>query len=365
MNKADLVQDYAYLLQSETLERALVFAFALVLVVGGLALAHKRLRVYFAARPHREFHRQLIMLGLTLLGILILIVTLPVDNEMRAEVLGIFGIILSATIALSSTSLIGNAMAGLMIRAIKNVRPGDYIHIGEHSGRVSEMDLLHIEIQTETRDLTTLPNLYLVTQPVRVLRRTGTILAVEVSLGYDVPRHTIERVLLDAAQKAGLQKPALQIRALGDFSVTYAIVGLLTDTYHLLSKRRELHARTLDALHGAGIEIASPNLLNIRDYPATKAYVPEQVEPSTDAPAGLESADALIFDKALQAQTIARMRERVETNKAALQELDEQLKGEMTQTDRERAEAEKTRLSELNERLEKAATEGEQRIERD
>ena len=43
-------------------------------------------------------------------------------------------------------------------------------------GRVTERGLFHTEIQTEDRDLVTLPNLYLVTNPVKVVRTFLTVL---------------------------------------------------------------------------------------------------------------------------------------------------------------------------------------------
>ena len=61
--------------------------------------------------------------------------------------------------------------------------------------------MLRTEIQTERRNLTTFPNLYLVTNPVRVMRSSGTVISVEVSLGYDVSRHLVEKLLLEAAEE--------------------------------------------------------------------------------------------------------------------------------------------------------------------
>jgi small-conductance mechanosensitive channel len=136
------------------------------------------------------------------------------------------------------------------------------------------VDLLHTEIQTEERDLTTLPNMYMVTHPVRVLRSSGTILSVEVSLGYDVPRPVIEKLLIQAATDTGLESPFVQIRGLGDYSISYAIAGMLTEVKNLLQKRRELRARTIDALHAAGIEIASPAVLSVRQFPQQHVFTP-------------------------------------------------------------------------------------------
>ncbi len=63
------------------------------------------------------------------------------------------------------------------------------------------------EDRSEDRDLTTLPNLYLVTTPVTVVRSSGTIVSATVSLGYDVPRSRIEALLKQAAERAELVEP--------------------------------------------------------------------------------------------------------------------------------------------------------------
>ena len=273
--------------------------------------ANKRLVSHFEGKPHLAFRRQLIQLGGVLAVILALILFLPLDSELRGQLLGLYGIVLSATIALSSTTLVGNVMAGIMLKTIKSCRPGYYITVGDHFGRVTSMDLLHTEIQTEERDLTTLPNLYLVSNPVRVMRTSGTLLYVELSLGYDASRHEIEKLLLAAATATGLESPFVQIRELGDFSVTYRISGLLTEVNRLLDKRRELRARTMDALHAAGIEIVSPNFMNTRNFDTGERFIPD-VEPVAEPVDTGTSADALVFDKAEEAESVTKLRENLQ-----------------------------------------------------
>ena len=93
-------------------------------------------------------------------------------------------------------------------------RPGDYLRIGEQFGRVTKLSLVHTQMQTESRDITTLPNLLLVAKPITVLHREGTIISAEISLGYDIPYTRIEELLLkdaDENDKAGLER---QIAAL-------------------------------------------------------------------------------------------------------------------------------------------------------
>ena len=296
------------------MEFLLIFAqtVAAILVITLVArFANKRLVKHFEGKPHLAFRRQLIQLAGVLVIILTLILFLPLDATLRGQLLSLYGIVLSATIALSSTTLVGNVMAGIMLKTIKSCRPGYYITVGDHFGRITTMDLLHTEIQTEERDLTTLPNLYLISNPVRVMRTSGTVIFVEVSLGYDVPRHEIEKQLLAAATDSGLESPFVQIRELGDFSVTYRVSGLLTEVNRLLDKRRELRARTMDSLHAADIEIVSPNFMNTRDFDTSERFVPE-VEAVTEPVDAGGSTDALVFDKAEEAESVTKLREKLQ-----------------------------------------------------
>lgn len=306
----------------------LQFFVVIIVMAFVLKFGNQRLIAYYDGRPHLTFRRQLIQLAGSLLVILFLILLLPFGDILRGQLLSLFGLIVSATIALSSTTLVGNVMAGIMLKTIGNCRPGNYVTVGDHFGRISEMDLLHTEIQTEERDLTTLPNLYLVTHPVRVMRDSGTVLFVELSLGYDVSRHLIEEVLVKAAEECELESPFVQIRNLGDFSVTYRISGLLNTVNRILDKRRELRRRTMDALHAEGIEIVSPTFMNTRGLSKTQAVIPE-VNHDLDDAIPDQSTDALVFDKAEKAESVERLRiqladieKRVKTVRQIIEEAD-------------------------------------------
>lgn len=293
----------------------LLLSIAEVALIAALVyFINKRLLSMYADRPEQQFRRQMLMVGVILLGLLVAILLLPVATGTRNALLSLFGVVLSATIALSSTNLVGNVMAGIMLRTVGAFRLGDYISVGDHFGRVSEMDLLHTEIQTEDRDLTTLPNTYLAAHPVRVMRQSGSILSVELSLGYDVSRHTVEQLLLEAAARCELESPFVQIRNLGDYSITYAVAGLLTDVKSLLSKRRALRAATIDVLHEAGVEIASPVLASTRTFPTRHQFLAndEAPEQRADDEPGVKPDD-LVFDKALQAEDLDKLRERRRT----------------------------------------------------
>jgi hypothetical protein len=202
-------------------------------------------------------------------------------------------------------------MAGIMLKTIGSCKPGRFITVGDHFGRISAMDLLHTEIQTEERDLTTLPNMYLVTHPIRVMHDAGSVLSVELSLGYDVSRHLIEEQLIKAAQESGLENPYVQIRELGDYSVTYRISGLLLEVNRLLDKRRELRSRTMDCLHAAGIEIVSPAFMNTRAFDPRSTFIPEHGNQPIAAESE-SSTDSLVFDKAEEAASVSNLRDKLQ-----------------------------------------------------
>ncbi len=261
----------------------------------------------------QNVRRQVMTIVLSFIGLLILILIIPdeyLSEASTGQLLSLIGILLSAAIALSSTTLIGNAMAGLMLRVIKSFRPGDFVRIGDHFGRVTEHGLFHVEIQTEDRDLTTLPNLYMVTNPVKVILSTGTIVSAEVSLGYDIPNADVEQCLKDAASSAGLSDPFILIMKLGDFSVTYRVSGMLTEVRHLITVRSKLHRMMMDSLHRSGIEIVSPNFMNTRAIPERRTIIPDNARyEAAEKPDSTPAIEKLFFDIAEEAASTERLNE--------------------------------------------------------
>lgn len=282
---------------------------------------------------------QVIMLILSAIALIALVLSLPVSESTQGELLGLLGLVLTGVIALSSTTFVSNAMAGLMLRSVKSFRHGDFIRAGEHFGRVTDRGLFHTEIQSEDRDLVTLPNLFLASSPVTVVRSSGTIISCEISLGYDISHHQVEVLLKEASLAAGLQESFVQILLLGDFSITYRISGYYAEVKHLLTVRSRLRAEVLDKLHGAGIEIVSPTFMNQRQLINGEKFMatPQQRNPLElgDVP-----PESLIFDKADRAEKIRLLKEerrslieQIKVSKEQLEGLEEpqasEVKGEI------------------------------------
>lgn len=296
------------------------------ILAGGLLWFFNR-RLLHGKRPlgaEAKFPRQLIMLLLTAAGILIVVLSIPMSESTRRNVLSLLGVVLTALIALSSSTFVANMMAGLMLRIVHSFRPGDFIRVGNLFGRVTERGLMHTEIQTEDRDLITFPNLHLVTNPVRVVRSSGTIISATLSLGYDLPRRHIEKLLKKAAGRIDLKEAFVQVKELGDFSVTYRIAGFLTDVKHLITAQSDLRKNVLDSLHSAGFEIVSPAFMNQRRIMTDQKIIPPTA-PEASAPGeGDDAPDEIIFDKAETAEAHEKLKIELNETLQSLEELEKQ-----------------------------------------
>ncbi len=296
------------------LESALTFVpfLGTIIAVGGtLSAAH-----WFIIKRHQDignermFPRQLIMFGLTVLGLLAVVLSMPVSESSRNQLIGLIGIVISGVLAFSSTTIISNLMAGVLLRITKPFRVGDFIRIGDHCGRISARGLFDTEIQTETRELIALPNTYCISNPVATIRSSGTIISASLSLGYEIDHTRVERLLMEAARTCGLDEPFVHILELGNFAVTYRVSGFLKDYKRLISVQSSLYACVLDTLHGQGIEIMSPSYMNQRQLREGTNVIPAMQV--TSAPVDQQTfAEEIVFDKAEQAEELEHQKNKL------------------------------------------------------
>jgi len=299
--------------------------------------------------------KQSVMLALTLIGVVIVVLTLPVEESTEGQLLTLIGLAITAALTLASTTFIGNMMAGLMLRSVDNFRLGDFLKIGDHFGRVTERGLFHIEIQTEDRDLCTLPNLYVATTPTEVVSQSGTIVSATVSLGYDTHHAKIEGLLLEATEAAGLSDGFVQIVELGDFAVTFRTAGFLPKVKQLLTARSNLRRAMLDALHGGGVEVVSPTLMFQRPMSPEERVIPHEERRARSKPHNGANPEDLMFDKAEEAEKIESLRERKAEAEAAIEALTAEIKGTKDQDEKDRLSARLEKhermLEAINERI--------------
>jgi small conductance mechanosensitive channel len=297
--------------------------FTLVLLLVANVWVHRKQSDSSESSTTFQFLRFLLLL----MALIAVILLLPITDQTQGQVLSLLGVLLTAIIALSSTTIVANAMAGLMLQSSKTIRPGDFIRVDGQFGRVTRRSLLQTQIQTEWRDLTTLPNILLINSPVTVLHREGTIIFAEISLGYDTPYTRIEELLKQAATDAGLEEPFVLAQELLDHAVAYRVAGFLTETKNLLTARSNLRKKTLAILHGNGIEIVSPSFMTQRQISAETRVIPERpvLHDPPQAPDAIP--EERIFDKAEEAANLEELREQLEQVRETIKELRGKTKG--------------------------------------
>ncbi|PID65641.1 MAG: mechanosensitive ion channel protein MscS [Gammaproteobacteria bacterium] len=300
-----------------------------IIVISLLVLAAVLLGIqrFLKSNPNSLLHQSKGWLYalVTFFGLAIIFALLPIEKSAKNSVFSVLGLVVTAVIAISSTTFASNMMAGIMLRIISNFKLGDFIEVGSYFGRVSEIGLLHTEIQTKSHTLTTLPNLYLVTNAVTVVPSQKALIDATLSLGYDVSHHQVEEILQSAAEKIGLFDAFVQVVELGDFSITYRVAGFLDNPKLLLSMRSNLRKQVIDSLHGAGVEIVSPTFMNQRQYRSDEMFISEVKKYQERHNSKAEPTH--VFDKAETAETLADLKMQLKT-------LEEQLK---TATDTEKA----------------------------
>lgn len=296
-----------------------------LLVVIGVAGVLTLVRFFFNRSIHNAsgksfpYHRQLVTFAIVLLGLFLAVALLPLDPQLRGQILSVLGVLLSAVIALSSTTLVGNAMAGIMLRLMHEFRSGDFIEVDQLVGRVTDFGIFHTEMQLITRDIVSIPNLLLVQRAVKVTRRGGTFINVALSIGYAVPHQEVEEALCEAAQAVSLTDPFVFVEKLFDHAVQYRLYGLLEEFSERLTKTSDLHKAILDTLHGKGIEIASPSISDRRELERESRYIPQRVAPIQEDDEA-QSIEELAFDKAEEAESIEQLRAAFDTLSASLAE---------------------------------------------
>ena len=281
----------------------LPFAVLLIATLLILAILHKVLLSNKTLSMSQKFPRQLVLLLAYVIFIITLVISLPIEPSIRNQVLALIGVLLSGVIAFSSTNIVANLMAGIVMRITQPFRTGDFIRVQGYLGRVTQKGLFDTEVQTEQRDLIHFTNSYLLSHPIQVVRSSGTIISASVSLAYDLHHSRVESLLIKAAEQAKLDEPFVQIMELGDFSISYRVSGLLPEVKNMISARSKLIAQVLDVLHEDDIEIVSPNFVNQRrmdDLPPVIAKVQSSVMKQTPTEVAPED---IIFDKAEQAES--------------------------------------------------------------
>ncbi len=296
-----------------------------IVLFGAILWANSKLfkRVDFVfSKDKQNIYKGMISLFLLLIGVVVFIFSLPINENTKSQILSLLGIVLSAGIALSSTTMLSNLIAGFMNSNDGRFKVGDLVEVENIKGRVTKNSFFYTEIQLPDSNFITVPNLFLANKPLKNTRKSDTIISTEVSLGYDISRKLIEKALKKGAKKAGLTKTFVYITSLGDFSIVYKISGFLEDSDNYFSTYYSLNKYVLDALHDDNIEIVSPSFMNQRQI-GDKEFI-AKLEKKNEAEESLNEDQ--IFDKAKTFEKLESTKEKLQKKLDTVQDKEEKSK---------------------------------------
>ena len=195
---------------------------------------------------------------------------LPGSNSGVFQGISVFvGLIVS----LGSSTVIGNIIAGLVITYMRPFKIGDCIKLNDTTGNVVEKTPLVTRIRTPKNEVVTIPNSFVMSSHTvnfsQSAREYGLIIHSEVSIGYDVPWRTVNKLLVEAALNTpGVvddPRPFVLSTSLSDWYPVYQVNAYIKDADRLPEIYSDLHQNIQDRFNEAGVEIMSPHYMAVRD----------------------------------------------------------------------------------------------------
>lgn len=208
---------------------------------------------------------------------------LPGSNSGVFQGISVFvGLIVS----LGSSTVIGNIIAGLVITYMRPFKIGDRIKLNDTTGNVVEKTPLVTRIRTPKNEVVTIPNSFVMSSHTvnfsQSAREYGLIIHSEVSIGYDVPWRTVNKLLVEAALNTpGVvddPRPFVLSTSLSDWYPVYQVNAYIKDADRLAEIYSDLHQNIQDRFNEAGVEIMSPHYMAVRDGNASTIPLKEGEE---------------------------------------------------------------------------------------
>jgi small-conductance mechanosensitive channel/CRP-like cAMP-binding protein len=173
-----------------------------------------------------------------------------------SAVLAALGFALQGTIA--------NLFAGLSLQLEPAFQIGEWIEVGDVTGRILEVRWRNVLLATRDGDVVIVPNADLVSHRVTHLGGSDDFHRVGLTIGfhYRHPPNVVRRMLVGAARGApgvlATPEPDCLVWDVADSAVTYRLRVWITDIEHEHAITSEIRARIWYAARRAGLEIPFP-----------------------------------------------------------------------------------------------------------
>ncbi|WP_157684747.1 mechanosensitive ion channel family protein [Bdellovibrio bacteriovorus] len=220
---------------------------------------------------HRDWATPTYKLARTFLLVIALVMAFPYLPGSDSPAFKGISVFLGILLSLGSSSAIGNMVAGVVLTYMRPFVIGDRVEIAGTVGDVIEKTLLVTRVRTIKNVDITIPNSLVLNSHIlnySTTARAGLILNPVVTVGYEVPWRQVHDLLREAAEKTNMvkQKPEPFVLQTGfnNFDISYEL-NVFTDepnkaqlVYSLLRQNIQ------DVFNKAGVEILSPEYLNLR-----------------------------------------------------------------------------------------------------
>ncbi len=260
---------------------AIVFIIALTrLVLGSLSKILQLLYKHFSIpRGYYLKVRAAVKFLIIVVAVFAILLFIPGVDE---KVVALVGLGMGVLVSLSSTTTIGNAVAGAILYMTRPIREGDRVEIGGVLGDVVRLELLFVHLKTIKDEIVSVPSLQVLNgKIINYTQLDKVILHVDQTLGYDLDPGVVEDLLLAAAKKTdGIlddPEPFILIRALHDYTVEYELNGYTDNPQAKVQLESNMRRNIISEFTRAGVQIMSPSYVNVMHIPCEGKIMPQHV----------------------------------------------------------------------------------------
>jgi small-conductance mechanosensitive channel/CRP-like cAMP-binding protein len=228
-----------------------------------LVLAVTNLLVVLAVNPFREdrlpAHLPAILQDAITVALFATVVVLFFND--RLQLTAAAG---AVVLGLALQDTLGNAMAGLALQADQPYAVGDWIRVGDHEGRVTEVSWRSTVLRTRDSTLVALPNSSIADGAIVNFSAPAppTRISVEVGVTYNAPPNQVKAVLTGAIANVPLAMPVPPPDALlvdfGSSAILYRVRCFVQDMERASLAQDQMRTAIWYALQRHGLEIPYP-----------------------------------------------------------------------------------------------------------
>jgi len=180
-------------------------------------------------------------------------------------------VLLGLMISIGASSLVGQAVSGLILTYTHAFRPGEYVRIGDTEGTVVGIGAFSTRVRTGLGEEVMVPNSLALQNTTKNFSRafsgTGFVVNTSATIGYSTPWRQVHAMLEEAARRTAdiARDPAPYVRqtALSDFYVVYHLIAYspIDHPSKRIDMLSELHANIQDVFNEHGVQIMSPHYM--------------------------------------------------------------------------------------------------------